>query len=219
MNLLVCLVGAVGILLIIQARSGMRQVAWPKISRSQKENIDWPDVVDNLASAIRSGLSLGQAMLVLAESAPQELSRPLSVFAQTYRSSGDFKLAMLNLSEQLKSPAADTFAAALIMANDLGGTELGTLLRSLSDSLRTQAALTGEIRARQSWTVNGAKLAIAAPWLTVAVLSLHSDARQMYFSPGGLWLLQVCALVSVVAYWLMRRIGKLPNNSRILGQP
>lgn len=218
MNLLACLIGAIGTLFIFQARSGMHAVKWPKISKRPKYNIDWPDVVDNLASAIRSGLSLPQAMMALQESAQENLSQALSIFTQSYRVSGDFNLAMFNLSEELKSPEADTFVSALILANDLGGSELGILLRSLSDSLRTQNSLSGEIRARQSWTVNGAKLAIAAPWLTVAVLSMRADARQIYFSSGGLWLLEICALFSTFAYWLMRRIRKLPSNSRILGQ-
>ena len=107
--------------------------------------------------------------------------------------------------------------AALVLANDLGGAELASLLRVLAENLRTQSALSGEIKARQSWTINGAKLAIAAPWLTVGVLSTRADARATYLSSGGIRLLEICLLVSLVAYWLMKRIGQLPRTSRILG--
>jgi tight adherence protein B len=135
-----------------------------------------------------------------------------------YRATGDFRQSMIQFADALSDPSADHFVAALILAHDVGGADLGSLLRVLAENLRTQASLAGEIRARQSWTVNGAKLAIAAPWLTVFVLSTRADARSTYLSSGGIRLLESCLVVSMLAYWLMKRIGKLPADSRILGE-
>jgi len=219
MNVLVCLVAAIGILLIMQAKNDRPKWKLPPVQRKSVSKVQWPDIVDDLSSGVRAGLSLSQAMTALLEQVPAEIKPALEWMIADYRNTGDFTNAMLQFANSLNDPAADQFVAALVLASELGGADLGTLLRVLSENLRTQANLSGEIKARQSWTVNGAKLAIAAPWLTVCVLSTRPDARDTYFSSGGIRLLEICLLVSVGAYWLMMRIGQMPSPARILGQP
>jgi len=216
MNVLACLVGAMGILLIMQAKNGRPKWNLPKLKRTSATLVQWPELVDDLASGVRAGLSLPQAMTALLDQFPTELRPVLEQMLSSYRSTGDFNRAMLEFAENINDPAADYFVAALVLASELGGADLGSLLRVLSENLRTQAALSGEIKARQSWTVNGAKLAIAAPWLTVGVLSTRAEARATYLSSGGIRLLEICLLVSIAAFWLMKRIGQLPTAPRIL---
>ncbi len=217
MNVLACLIGAMGILLIMQAKNDLPRWKLPALPKRVSTQVHWPELVDDLASGVRAGLSLPQAMAALVEQVPAEIRPALELMLSNYRSSGDFNTSMLAFANTVNDPAADQFVAALVLASDLGGSELGSLLRVLAESLRTQSALSGEIKARQSWTVNGAKLAIAAPWLTVGVLSTRADARASYLSSGGMRLLEICLLVSLVAYWLMKRIGQLPRAPRILG--
>ncbi|MEI7442341.1 MAG: type II secretion system F family protein [Actinomycetes bacterium] len=217
MNVLVCLIGAIGILLIMQAKNDSPKWNLPKLQKRISTQVQWPELVDDLASGVRAGLSLPQAMTALFDQVPTEIRPALELMLSNYRLTGDFNTSMLEFANTVKDPVADQFVAALVLANDLGGAELASLLRVLAENLRTQSALSGEIKARQSWTINGAKLAIAAPWLTVGVLSTRADARATYLTSGGIRLLEICLLVSLVAYWLMKRIGQLPRTSRILG--
>jgi tight adherence protein B len=217
MNVLACLIGVIGILLIMQAKNDRPKWKPIKIVRRSVVQVQWPELVDDLASGVRAGLSLPQAMAALVAQVPPEVRPALEQMVASYRANGDFATAMLQFAETVNDPAADHFVAALVLANDLGGSDLGSLLRVLSENLRIEASLAGEIKARQSWTVNGAKLAIAAPWLTVGVLSTRADARATYFSTGGIKLLEICFLISVAAYWLMKRIGQMPRAPRLLG--
>jgi len=217
MNVLPCLIGVIGILLIMQAKNDRPKWKPIKIVRRSVAQVQWPELVDDLASGVRAGLSLPQAMAALVAQVPPEVRPALEQMLSSYRANGDFAPAMLQFAETVNDPAADHFVAALVLANDLGGSDLGSLLRVLSENLRIEASLAGEIKARQSWTVNGAKLAIAAPWITVCVLSTRADARATYFSTGGIKLLEICFLISVAAYWLMKRIGQMPRAPRLLG--
>jgi len=115
----------------------------------------------------------------------------------------------------MKDPVVDKFTSALQIAYEVGGTDLGFLLRSLSEVIREDNKIRGEIEARQSWTVNGARLAVAAPWLTVFILSTRQSAANVYFSSQGVKLLTFCAAMSVFAYFAMTQIGKLPTAKRI----
>ena len=51
----------------------------------------WPEVVDNLASGVRAGLSLPEALIALAERGPEELRAAFRRFAEDYRATGRFE--------------------------------------------------------------------------------------------------------------------------------
>jgi tight adherence protein B len=185
----------------------------PRIQKSQAHV--WPDLVDDLASSIRAGLSLPQAMLNLAQTGPESLRANIAQAMSRYQMTGDFVGSLNLLSDNMKDPVVDKFTSALQIAYEVGGTDLGFLLRSLSEVIREDNKIRGEIEARQSWTINGARLAIAAPWLTVVILSTRQSAASVYFSSQGVKLLTFCAVMSFFAYFAMTQIGKLPTAKRI----
>jgi len=176
----------------------------------------WPDVVDDLASAIRAGLSLPQAVIELCESGPEQLRPTFTLCRDQYQATGDFKAGLNLIAQNLENSQADKFVASLQIAHEVGGADLGVLLRTLSEVMREELALRGEIVARQSWTINGAKLAVAAPWLTALVLSTRETAANVYLSASGIRMLAMCALISVFAYFAMMKIAKLPTEKRLL---
>lgn len=176
---------------------------------------EWADVVDDLASAIRAGLSLPQALILLSNSGPEGIRISFEIAMNRYQVTGDFIGSLNILSELAQDPVADKFVSALQIAYEVGGTDLGNLLRTLSEVIREDSKLRGEINARQSWTVNGAKLAISAPWLTVLILGTRESALDVYLSVQGIRLLAACFIFSILAYFAMLKIGQLPRAKRI----
>jgi tight adherence protein B len=176
----------------------------------------WPDVVDNVASAVRAGLSLSEALAQVGERGPLPLREPFRRFGADYASTGRFAESLDRLKARLADPVGDRVVEALRIAREVGGGDLGRLLRSLSTFLRDDARTRSELESRQSWSVNGARVAVAAPWLVLAMLSFQGDVIQRYNSPVGAVIIAVGALVCVVAYRLMLRIGRLPEPERVL---
>lgn len=176
----------------------------------------WPEVVDNLASAVRAGMSLPEAVAGLATRGPDTLRPPFQRFADDYRATGRFDDCLDRLKERLADPVGDSVAESLRVARAVGGGELGTLLRTLSGFLRENARTRGELESRQSWTVNAARLAVAAPWVLLGLLALRPEAVAAYDSAAGAVVLGAGAAVSVVAYRLMLRIARLPEERRVL---
>ena len=72
------------------------------------------------------------------------------------------------------------------------------------------------MESRQAWTVNGARLAVAAPWIVLLFMAFKPDVIGSYASPGGTFVLALGAVLCVAAYRLMMRIGRLPVERRIL---
>ncbi|MGZ4457413.1 MAG: type II secretion system F family protein, partial [Nocardioides sp.] len=185
--------------------------------RRQRELAEvWPEAVDNLASAVRAGMSLPEALAGLATRGPEPLREAFDAFALDYQVTGRFGEALDRLKERLADPVGDRVVEGLRVAREVGGGELGRLLRNLSGYLRDEARTRSEMESRQAWTVNGARLAVAAPWVVLLFMSFQSEVIHRYASPGGVVVLVVGAVACVVAYRLMMRIGRLPVERRIL---
>jgi tight adherence protein B len=176
----------------------------------------WPEAVDNLASAVRAGLSLPEALSALGTRGPEPLREPFNRFGADYRASGRFGSCLDRLKDSLADPVADRILESLRMAREVGGTDLGRLLRTLSAFLREDARARAELETRQGWTVNAARLAVAAPWAVLLLLATQSQTIQAYNSAGGVVVLAVGGVVSFAAYRLMLQIGRLPEDQRVL---
>ncbi len=176
----------------------------------------WPEAVDNLASAVRAGLSLPEALGNLGVRGPEPLRPAFDAFANDYQLSGRFGDSLDRLKERLSDPVGDRVVEGLRVAREVGGGELGRLLRNLSGYLRDEARTRSEMEARQAWTVNGARLAVAAPWIVLLLMTGQHEVIRRYDTGGGVVVLATGAAACVVAYRLMMRIGRLPVERRIL---
>jgi tight adherence protein B len=176
----------------------------------------WPEAIDNLASAVRAGMSLPEALAALAARGPAELRPPFARFAASYRASGRFGDCLDALKDDLADPVGDRVCETMRVAREVGGSDLGSVLRTLSELLRADARTRAELETRQGWVVNAARLAVAAPWAVLLLLGTQSETLSAYDSPGGTMLLGIGAAVCVVAYRTMLRIGRLPEERRVL---
>lgn len=176
----------------------------------------WPEVVDHIASGVRAGLSLPEALAQVGEKGPEELREPFTAFARDFQASGNFGAALDRLKDRMADPVADRIAEALRLTREVGGTDLGRLLRTLSAFLREDAVTRGELKARQSWTVSAARLALAAPWIVLLLMATRADAVDAYNSTAGAVIVIGGAGLSVVAYWVMTLIARLPVDERVL---
>lgn len=227
-----CAVGGVLVFVLVQASTRVVPVALcfavmaayaplalvrmrARTRRAQLRDL-WPDAVDNISSAVRAGLALPEALSQLAIRGPEELRPAFSAFAEDYRATGRFQDCLDRLKDRLADPVGDRLVESLRIAREVGGSDLGRLLRTLSAFLREDARTRAELETRQGWTINAARLASAAPWIVLAMMSFQRDSLQAFGTPGGVVVLVVGAGVTVVAYRLMVRIGRLPQEQRVL---
>lgn len=228
----VCVGSAVVVFLVIQliSRTATVSLAFASMAgylpvavlsgRARRRQHDlaevWPEAVDNLASAVRAGMSLAEALTQLGQRGPEPLREPFVAFATDYQVTGRFGDSLDRLKDRLSDPVGDRVVESLRIAREVGGGELGRLLRSLSGYLREDARTRSELESRQAWTVNGARLAVAAPWLVLLMLCFQRDVIARYASPAGVLVLIIGAALCAVAYSLMVRIGRLPSERRVL---
>jgi tight adherence protein B len=202
------LIAAYGPIALVKSRARRR--------RAQLRDL-WPDAVDNITSGVRAGMALPESLAQLAIRGPVPLRPAFARFAEDYRVSGRFNDSLDNLKANLSDPVGDRLVEALRMAREVGGSDLGRLLRTLSSFLRDDAHARAELETRQSWTVNAARLAVAAPWIILALMCTRPEAVQSYASATGSMVLLAGGGCTLIAYRLMVRIARLPEEDRVLG--
>jgi tight adherence protein B len=189
-------------------------VGWRARSRRRATRVVWPDAVDQLVSAVRSGLALPDGLATLAVTGPVGIRGAFAQFEADYRSTANVGVSLDLLKDRLADPVADRILETLRMAREVGGGELTIVLRNLSAYLRQESAIRSEVEARQSWVMNAARLGVAAPWVVLLLLASRPEAALAYNSAAGVSLIVGGMVVSFVAYRIMVGIGRLPEERR-----
>ena len=86
-------------------------------------------------------------------------------------------------------------------------------LGELADQIRTDAATLGEVQAKQGWVVGIAKLALATPWLVVAMLGTRPENAILYNSPTGLALLLGGLIACILAFAAIQRMSAMTGTA------
>ncbi len=207
----------VGVAFGVVAAYGPIALLRGRARRRQHERAElWPDVVDDLASGVRAGMSLPDALARVGDRGPQALREAFVAFGREYQTTGRFGACLDQLKASLADPVGDRVVEALRVARDVGGGDLGPLLRALSGYLRDDLRTRAELESRQAWTVNAARLAVAAPWLVLLLMSFQRDVVARYASVTGSVVLLGGGALCLLAYRLMVRIGRLPAEQRVL---
>jgi len=175
----------------------------------------WPDAIAVLISGIRAGVSLPESCLTLVTRGPRELQPGFAAFTSTYRSSGSFRAGLTRLAAEMADPVADRVVTVLVLAHEVGGTDLVRVLRTLGDFVREDLKVRQEIEARWSWTVTAARVAAAAPWLVLVMMSTRPETATAFSSPSGVLVILMGAAATGLGYALMLRAARLPTERRL----
>lgn len=180
---------------------------WLKSRRRLSLQRQLPDVADALASALRAGLSLGQALEQVVKFQPRPSSQEFSLMLREHRLGLPLDRALQGLAMRTASRDFHLLVATLGIARDLGS-GLAEALERFASTVRRRIALEDRIRAltaqgrMQGWIMG------ALPIMLAFVLTLMEPATMgtLFSEPVG-W--AVCAAVVVlefVGFVLIRRI-------------
>lgn len=185
----------------------VKQILQPaKIIRIQRA---WPDVIDDITSAVRSGAPLEQGFIEAATRAPTEVRKLLQSAIAKLRTGSSLTQTLDYLLTTQIDAVGRRLVIALKIANSAGGKDVLTTLQLLAEAIRRDLQLLDQLRAKQRSAITGAKVAVFAPWLVIAVTSAQPSVRAAYTSPAGGLLLVVVAVVCGIAYLWMLQLAKL----------
>lgn len=176
----------------------------------------WPRLLEELRILTSSlGRSIPQALFEVGRRAPEEL-RPAFVAAQReWLLSTDFARTLQVLKRQLADPTADAVCETLLVAHEVGGTDLDRRLEALIDDRVQDTQGRKDARAKQAGARFARRFVLIVPaGMALAGMSVGTG-RVAYQTPTGQALV-VVALGLVIACWLWAgRIMVLPEEERV----
>ena len=184
--------------------------------RRRRARAAWPDVIDAIRMSLRSGSTLGDAVSAATPMIPSEWSTAWAELDSNLRRGADVGRAMRRFQRLLADPIADRLVEAILVTREFGGPELPTVLAALARSVRREQSLRNEAQTRQSWVRHAATLGVVAPWIVLAMLASRPENRSAYSSLQGTLLIITSAGATVVAFFVMKALGTVPEPRRWL---
>jgi tight adherence protein B len=169
----------------------------------------WPAFFDDVASGLRAGLGVGQAVWQAGGRLPLLERAAFAAAEESWRQGRGLTASLADLAAALSVPALTAFVELIQLALVHGGNRLPALLVELAEQTRSQLALVDEVKGRQASTVNAARVAVAAPWVVLALTMTRPDVRQVYASISGLAVLALIAALSLGSYLLMSKLARI----------
>jgi tight adherence protein B len=174
------------------------------------------EAIEQLRDAIRTGLSVQDALSGLARTGPEVLRAEFATLSRDARLLG-FEESLVAMRERLADPVFDIVACALSINDRLGGRLVSQVLDRLADSTRAQLRIEQEVRAHQARTVLSARIVAAAP--LVALIGLRATNPRylgIFDSVVGQAVLIGCAASIALGYAAMLYLTRLPGQRRVL---
>jgi tight adherence protein B len=191
--------------------------------RRQEVRRALPEGIDRICAALGAGQTTDQAVIGLVsderESPELEVLRPyFQVLKNDLALSGDFAHAVEEVRQRLADETFDQVASALVLHSVVGGQRLRSTLAARAARLRADLAMRDRIAGERSRTMLSARVMLVLPvGLLLLVRFWQPATAETLSTVTGQAILAGCALVVLSGYALVLRIGRLPEEERVLG--
>lgn len=176
----------------------------------------WPRMIEEMALLTGSlGRSVPQAFFEVGASSPEDMRPAFAAAQREWLVSTDFSRTVAVLKGRLADATADATCETLLVAHEVGGTDLDRRLAALVDDRIAHLQGRKDAEAKQAGVRFARRFVLFVPFgMALAGLSI-GEGRQAYSTPSG-QLLVVMALVVIIGLWLWSgRIMCLPEEERV----
>jgi tight adherence protein B len=166
-----------------------------------------PDVMTLLVGGLRAGYGLNQAIETLVTQMPAPSSTEFGRVMRAVALGVPIQRALKDMAERAGSDDMSLIVTAINVQYEMGG-NLGTVLESISQTVRERIRITREIKvltAQQRLT--GYILAAFPVFLAVVLTLIQPDYFAPFFEPGPIRLLPLVAIIMLaIGFFFIRRI-------------
>ena len=161
------------------------------------------------------GRSIPQALFEVGRNGPGEMRPAFDAAHREWLLCTDFARTLDVLKVRLADPTADATCETLLIAHELGGSDLDRRLEALADDRRRDTHDRKDARAKQAGARFARKFVLIVPLgMAFAGMSV-GNGRDAYQTPTGQVVVAV-ALGLVVTCWLWAgRVMRLPDEERV----
>lgn len=189
-------------------------------SRHERRRADahdaWPRLIEEIRLLTGSvGLSIPQALLDVGRRGPEPLRQGFAAAEREWRITTDFARTTAVLSDQLADPTADVVCETLLVAHEVGGSDLEARLAALAEDRADDLRHRKDARAAQAGVRFARRFVLAVPvGMALCGLSIGTGRRAYGTTIGQV--LVVFGIAVVAACWAWAgRLLRLPPEERV----
>ena len=194
---------------------GVEVLRVKSLSRQRKLDRIWPQVFDSFQSAAESGIPLDEQFSYLSQEGPQILRARFHRIASLLEAGHPLSSLLAEFRAEMANRNADLLTLMLVFGQELGDQGMSKNWERVSNDIREEQGVLGQILAKQGWVSGSAKVALVSPWLIAIALIQLEQNRVAFATPLGSIVLIFGLLLSFVAYALVNRLGRLHVQERI----
>jgi tight adherence protein B len=176
--------------------------------RAEKIEDQLADAMVSLSSAIKAGLSLAQAMEILAQQTPRPICQEFRQMHGEYQLGKPMERCLQETKERLRSENFALFAAAMEASRESGG-RLNETVDRIAHSVRELQRLERKIRSETAQARSSAVYMALAPLVILAMYYFVIDrenTERLFTTVPGQILLCAALVLNVLAYLWARAI-------------
>lgn len=169
-----------------------------------------PDTLDSLVGALRSGMSLQQALGLLAEQLPRPSNQEFGLVVRKLRLGVAMDDVLTELEQRIESQEYTMFTTCMRIAREVGG-NLTESLERLADTMRKKLAMEGKIDALTSQgKLQGLIVGCLPLFLMWVLTEMEPEGMAPMFNTMiGYGTLLVIFLLEFVGFVLIRKIVRI----------
>ena len=175
--------------------------------RLERFNDQLPESCMLLAGALKSGMSILDAVQMLSRTSKAPLSQELSLLLREYRVGVPLDKALVSLRNRLQTEGCTMFTSALIISLRSGGS-VANLLEQVSSNIRDRLILSRKMKAltlqgrMQAWVLG---LMPCVLWIVLAIIDPDVSGNVLGDKVGK-WFVSVFIILEVMGCLILRRI-------------
>ena len=175
--------------------------------RLKRFNDQLPESCMLLAGALKSGMSILDAVQMLSRTSKAPLSQELSLLLREFRVGVPLDKALVSLRNRLQTEGCTMFTSALIISLRSGGS-VANLLEQVSSNIRDRLILSRKMKAltlqgrMQAWVLG---LMPCVLWIVLAIIDPDVSGNVLGDKVGK-WFVSVFIILEVMGCLILRRI-------------
>lgn len=176
----------------------------------------WPRVIEEIRVLTGAlGRSVPQALFDAGRRAPSSMQPAFADAQREWLLTTDFGRALTVLKDGLVDPTADAACETLLVAHEVGGSELDRRLEALVEDRILDVNGRKDARAKQAGARFARRFVLVVPMgMAVAGLSI-GDGRSAYQEPAGQVAVAAGVAVIGLCWWWAGAIMRLPVEERV----
>ena len=187
-----------------------------RAARREQARENWPRLIEEIRlQAVSLGRPIPDALLSVGLRGPEEMVPAFRAAHREWLISTDFDRCLGVLKEQLADPTADAVCETLLIAHEVGGTDVGRRLRALIDDRIQDLQGRKDARAKQAGARFARLFVLIVPVGMAVVGMAIGDGREAYGTAlAQLLILVAFSLIAVCWIWA-GHLMRLPEEERV----